>query len=251
MFSPLAPDTTDRTTLVSLRSGLRLDLTPAFWLKANVGRSHRMPSFFELFGDRGGVIGNTKLTPEKGLTWDAGFRFEPEDGTVVEAVYFDHRYDDLIQFVQNPQGVSRPGNIGQARVRGTEATLGLTVLFAGVIGFGAALNASLIELVDRRREVATLHVMGYHPRQIAGIFFREGALVFACGMLLAVPLSWAMAHGIASAYDTEVYRMPVIFRARTVLLSLGVSTTFLLAAQLVVLRQIRRINWLEAIKTKE
>jgi hypothetical protein len=43
----------------------------------------------------------------------------------------------------------------------------------------------------------------------------------------------------------------VVFRPVTTALALGVTALFLLIAQLVVLRWIRRTNWLEAIKSKE
>jgi len=160
-----------------------------------------------------------------------------------------------IKQLPNAQGLSvrsqAKANIEATFVASMAATLGLTVLFAGVIAFGTTLNASLMELSDRRREIATLHAMGYRPRQIAGIFFRESGLVFACGMLLAIPLSWALVQAMAAAYDTELYRMPVVFRPVTTALALGVTALFLLIAQLVVLRQIRRTNWLEAIKIQE
>jgi len=126
-ISTLEPDTTYRRTLRTVRGGLRLDLASFLFLKANIGRSQRSPSFFELFGDRGGVVGNTGLVPEEALTWDAGVRLQTDGGAVLEFVYYHHSYEDLIQFVQNSQGVSRAANIGRARVRGLEATLGLTV----------------------------------------------------------------------------------------------------------------------------
>ncbi len=120
-FSPQAPDTLQTRTFTGIHSGIRLDLSKTLSLKGNVGRSERAPSLFELFGDRGGVVGNTRLRPERALTWDAGLRYE--SGAVsVEAVYFDHHYDDLIQFFQTSQATSRPHNIGQARVRGLEFT---------------------------------------------------------------------------------------------------------------------------------
>ena len=89
--------------------------------KTNAGRVFRVPSFYELFGDRGGVVGNVNLRPEYGLTWDAGLRYA--DGmTTLEGVFFDHRYEDLIQFVHTSQATSRPVNIGKARVYGFEMT---------------------------------------------------------------------------------------------------------------------------------
>ena len=126
-YSRPASDTTDARVLLSVRGGFRIDLRPNIWVKANAGRSYRAPSFFELFGDRGGVFGNTDLVPERASTWDAGLRAMLGNGTVAEIGYFDHRYKDLILFLQNSQAVSRPVNLGKARVRGLEGTLDLPV----------------------------------------------------------------------------------------------------------------------------
>ena len=67
------------------------------------------------------MVGNVNLRPEYGLTWDAGLRYA--DGTTtLEGAFFDHRYEDLIQFVHTSQATSRPVNIGKARVYGFEMT---------------------------------------------------------------------------------------------------------------------------------
>jgi outer membrane cobalamin receptor len=118
-FSPQAPDSSTSRNLGGAHSGLRAVIYGPFSLKANLSRSQRAPSFYELFGDRGGVVGNSSLTPERGTTVDLGVRFDTNIGWF-EAVLFDHRYDDLIQFAQTSQFTSRPQNIGKARVRGIE-----------------------------------------------------------------------------------------------------------------------------------
>ena len=104
-----------------MRTGVRLNLASRLAFKANAGRVFRIPSFFELFGDRGGVVGNVNLRPEYGFAWDGGVRYS--DGTnTLELALFDHRYEDLIQFVHTSQATSRPVNIGNARVYGLEIT---------------------------------------------------------------------------------------------------------------------------------
>jgi len=123
----LAPDTTTTYELLNLRAGLRLDLGHGIWVKSSLGRSHRAPSFYELFGDRGGVIGNTDLLAERGTAWDVGLRIERK-GAVLEAAYFGQRFDNLIQFVQFSQGVGRAQNIGKARVSGLETTVSAKLL---------------------------------------------------------------------------------------------------------------------------
>ena len=143
-YSSLAPDTLTTRLLFRFRAGLRIDLSKSIWLKANAGRSHRAPGFYELFGDRGGILGNTDLEPEHGMSWDFGFRRE-SDSFVFEGVYFEQHYDDLIQFAQTSQGVSRPYNVGQARVRGLEWTTQIDLLRSVTL----AGNYTYQEAVDR------------------------------------------------------------------------------------------------------
>jgi iron complex outermembrane recepter protein len=101
-------------------------------LKANAGRSYRIPSFSELFGDRGSVIGNAALRPEAGWSFDLGWlRARPLLGgrlLRLEATLFASFVDDLVVYVQNSQKTFQPFNIGRAR------TLGLEASAAGRIG---------------------------------------------------------------------------------------------------------------------
>ena len=53
------------------------------------------------------------------------------------------------------------------------------------------------------------------------------------------------------AYDTELFRMPVVLRAPTVLLGAAISAAFVLIAQWFVYRHIRRLDWLEGVKVQE
>jgi iron complex outermembrane receptor protein len=125
-LSAQAPDSLTTRNLKGLRTGFRADIFGPVSLKANIARSDRAPSFFELFGDRGSVVGNTDLEPETASSWDIGLRLSHEH-TWLEAAYFDQRYDNLIQFAQRSQSTSRPENIGKARVNGFEISGGLGI----------------------------------------------------------------------------------------------------------------------------
>lgn len=124
-FSALAPETSRSDTMSSFSAGARYRVSGSFRLKANAGNRFRSPSFYELFGDRGSVIGNTELLPEKGKTSDIGFSWSVGGARSVlfEALYFRNDTDNLIVFMQNSQRVARADNIGRAKVRGFELTL--------------------------------------------------------------------------------------------------------------------------------
>ncbi|MBS12694.1 MAG: hypothetical protein CME19_13955 [Gemmatimonadetes bacterium] len=125
-FSPQAPESKSSRNLYGWHTGLRIRMSDGLSFKANAARSERAPSFHELFGDRGGVLGNTSLDPERGHTWDAGILLGHRD-VAFEAVYFYQRYDGLIQFAQTSQATSRPVNVGKARAFGVETSASLGV----------------------------------------------------------------------------------------------------------------------------
>ena len=153
------------------------------------------------------------------------------------------------------QGVSARADIirsvNETLVQNQHVFIGLLVMFAGVIFFGSVLNSSLVSLQERQREVATLRVLGYGPWQVGFLFLRETALVNGVGTLLGLPLGYLLNYGIVSAYDTEMFRIPLIDPTEVWLIVLGLGTAFGLAAHAVVQWNIFRMDWLEALKTRE
>ncbi len=123
----VAPEARSTDLYFTPRLGLLLRPHPLLSLKANVGRGVRPPDLSELFGDRGAVIGNSDLLPERSLAWDVGGRLSlPDNPTVrgsLDLAHFWSRTEDLIVMVQNGQRTSVPINLGLAWVQGLEAAV--------------------------------------------------------------------------------------------------------------------------------
>ena len=129
--------------------------------------------------------------------------------------------------------------------------IGCLVLFAGIVLFGSILNASLVSLAERQREVATLRVLGYGPWQIGSLLFRESMIVTLLGTILGMPIGYLLSVGMAMAYDSELFRFPVILSPGTLVLTLAMAVLFGTLAHLFVQRSIHRMDWLEALQAKE
>lgn len=103
---------------------------PLDWLAfhGNVGRYWRAPTFYELFGDRGSVIGNPDLEVETGVHYDIGATISIKKRGYLDklsasyAIYY-LQLNDLIAFVQNSQRTAKAENIGEAEILGHELTL--------------------------------------------------------------------------------------------------------------------------------
>ncbi|MCX4245448.1 TonB-dependent receptor plug domain-containing protein [Paraliomyxa miuraensis] len=112
---------------VAPRLGTRLRLWPGIELRASGGRYFRPPTLAELFGDRGYVVGNEGLRPERGHAVDGGLivdRQRPALDVYAQLAGFATWSEDLISWV-SAGAVARPVNVASARVRGLESAVAL------------------------------------------------------------------------------------------------------------------------------
>jgi iron complex outermembrane receptor protein len=124
-----------------------LVLTPGLGLrvKANYGRSYRVPSLMELFGYRGMTVPSPGLEPETGLNRDVGvgWEFESEGARYITAefAYFWSDVEDLIMFVYVPFAQAAQAiNIDSADIEGYECSISCGTWH------GLALDANLTHL---------------------------------------------------------------------------------------------------------
>jgi putative ABC transport system permease protein len=131
------------------------------------------------------------------------------------------------------------------------AMIGVMVLFSGTIAFGSVLNASLVSLSERQREVATLRTLGYRAGQVAKLFAGESLLLNGSGILAGLVGGVGLAHLLAIAYSTELYRFPAVILPETLVLSALLVVLFVIAAQAILYRLIHRLDWLAVLNVKE
>ncbi len=142
-------------------------------------------------------------------------------------------------------------SINETLIKHMNIFIGMIVIFAGVIFFGSILNASLVSLAERTRELATLRVLGYGPWQIGSLMLRESLIVTLIGTVLGMPIGYMLTVGMARMYDSEMFRFPVVSSPGTYIWTIMLAVAFALVAHLVVQRTIHRMDWLEALQAKE
>lgn len=129
-------------------------------------------------------------------------------------------------------------------------TLILT-LFAGVIAFGVVYNAARISLSERDRELASLRVLGLTRAEISFILLGELALL----TLVAVPIGFALGSlasaGLVQAYQSDMYRFPLVLAPRTFGVAAAVVLGSGLVSALIVRRKLDRLDLVGVLKTRE
>ncbi|QSQ28570.1 TonB-dependent receptor [Pyxidicoccus parkwayensis] len=112
--------------LLAPKLGTSVSLGRGFGVRANVGQSHRAPSFLELYIRQGTLLPNPGLKPERALyadaavSWSSAARTEEEPVWSVTAGGFGALYENLIAYELYPPLLARPYNFDAARVWGME-----------------------------------------------------------------------------------------------------------------------------------
>ena len=136
-----------------------------------------------------------------------------------------------------------------AQLMGMLTTLYMSM--AVIVAFGVIYNNARISLAERARELATLRVVGMTQREVGAVIITELAIL----ALLAVPFGLALGTGIATAIitsvNTETVRLPLVFTPYTytfALIVVAVASTF---SALVVLRKLKHLDLIGALKAPE
>jgi putative ABC transport system permease protein len=125
------------------------------------------------------------------------------------------------------------------------------VAFSCTLAFGVAYNGARIALSERGRELATLRVIGFTRAEISYILLGETAAL----LLLAIPLGCAFGHVlarlVASAFETELYRVPFVVEPSSYGWAIVVGVVATTASALLVRRQLDRLDLIAVLKTRE
>lgn len=123
--------------------------------------------------------------------------------------------------------------------------------FACALGFGVAYNSSRIALSERGRELATLRVLGFSRGEVSYILLGEVGLLIALALPFGCVLGLGLATLMASAFDTELFRIPIVIRPFTYGLSALIALAAAGASAALVRRRIDRLDLIEVLKTRE
>jgi putative ABC transport system permease protein len=130
-------------------------------------------------------------------------------------------------------------------------TVTIIVTLAGVVAVGVIYNGIRISLSERSRELASLRVLGFTRREVAALLFSEQIAIDVVGTAFGLLLGVALAYWVANAFESELYRFPVIVSARTHLLAIIVIFGAAFATFVTMRRRIYELDLVAVLKTRE
>ena len=125
------------------------------------------------------------------------------------------------------------------------------IFFACVIAMGVVYNGARIALSERGRELASLRVLGFTRREVGLMLVGEQFILTTAAVPVGFGLGWLLCLLISKAYDTELYRFPVVLSSKTFGFAFLVILAAAVVSSLLVLRRIATLDLVGVLKTRE
>ncbi len=125
------------------------------------------------------------------------------------------------------------------------------IVFSCALAFGVTYNAARISLSERGRELATLRVLGFTRAEISYILLGEVALLTFVALPLGCASGYLLASLIVHAFETELYRVPMVIVASTYGWAIVIGVAATTVSALLVRRRVDHLDLIAVLKTRE
>ena len=122
---------------------------------------------------------------------------------------------------------------------------------AGALAFIVLFNLGNINITEREREIATIEVLGFYPREIGSYVFRENFMLVLLGIIVGLPAGFALHSFIMSRIVVDAISFNQVIEPLSFLWSVLVVLGFSIIVDLILRRKLRRINMAESLKSVE
>lgn len=138
---------------------------------------------------------------------------------------------------------------------GLSSTMGMIiavlVISAGALAAIVLYNLTNINIDERRREIATLRVLGYRKAEVAGYIYRESAILTVAGALLGLGLGFLLHMFIINRVNSVSMMFGSAIAGLSYLWSFLLTLAFAAIVYAFMLIKLNRINMAESLKSNE
>ncbi len=221
--------------------------------KLNIGPSRE--SFLKVMGINeqllmaGGAFSSletaNRALGERGLITGVMLKVDPEMGDRIET-----RLKDMTRVASVLSKSKEKENIMQL-MDSMIYFIGIMVIFALILGLAIIYNSSVMGFNERKRELASLRIIGLTNGDVSGLLFKEIGLQSGLGIALGLPAGRLLGELYIQAVSTEMYTMPMVVYPETYLQSAFVALIFVMIGYFFTVRRVKKLDLVEVLKDRE
>lgn len=125
------------------------------------------------------------------------------------------------------------------------------IFLSALLGMAIVYNSSIMAFNERKREMATLMVMGYSQAEVISLLKKETWLQSLTGVVLGLPAGKAMGAAYVASVSTHLFSLPAVIYPRSYILAVTGALTFVLVGQYLAVRKVKQLDMVDVLKNRE
>lgn len=125
------------------------------------------------------------------------------------------------------------------------------ILASGSLAFVVLFNLTEVNISERKREIATLKVLGFNNPEVYSYIFKEIALLTLIGSLIGLPLGKIEQRLVLTVINMDMVMFGNNIKPLSYVYSLLITFAFVIIVLLMTSKQLRKVEMVESLKSVE
>lgn len=132
-----------------------------------------------------------------------------------------------------------------------ELVVVVLIVAAGMLAFIVLYNLNNINIIERRRELATLKVLGFYDMEVGAYVYRENVLLTVLGILAGVVMGFFLHRFVILTVEVDMIMFGRTIEAPSYLYSVILTCVFAVVINCGMFFKLRKIDMVESLKSAE
>lgn len=132
-----------------------------------------------------------------------------------------------------------------------DAVVFILIASAGVLAFVVIYNLTNINITERRRELATIKLLGFYDKELAAYIYRENVILTFVGSFVGIFIGMILNKFVLSTAETNIIKFLGKISPRYFLYSIILTVLFSAIVNLAMYKRFSKIDMIESLKSAE
>ncbi len=153
--------------------------------------------------------------------------------------------DQIIGAVKNQEVENEINNM----LQGINSVVVLSIICAVALAVVVLYNLTNLNLTERKREIATLKVLGFYPKECVSYIYRESLILSIMGIVVGICFGIVLLELILNAAEVNIMFFSNYISIQSYIVSILITLSALGLVDLVLIKQITLIDGIESLKS--
>ena len=166
----------------------------------------------------------------------------------------EHALGEKLLAIEHVAGVSFVSTLQEQvgnMMRSLDLVVWVLVAAAGLLAFIVLYNLNNISIIERRRELATLKVLGFHDQEVAAYIYRENVWLTGIGILLGALLGMVLHKFIIRTCEIDMLMFGQDIQFMSYVYSAAMTCVFAVIVNFSMYFGLKKIDMVESMKSVE